>query len=136
MTRVLFDVNVLLDVLGNRPPYAEDSAKALGLAEASLVRGIVAAHTMTTLHYLLERDLGATRTRKVMADVLRIVTVATVNDERVRYALALGWRDFEDALQAVCAEGENCDYLVTRDKVGFKKATTRVVTPGELLALL
>jgi len=91
---------------------------------------------MTTLHYLLEGDLGTARTRKVMADLLRVVGVASVDDARIRHALALGWRDFEDALQSVCAEQENCDYLVTRDKVGFKKATTRVVTPGELLALL
>jgi predicted nucleic acid-binding protein len=136
MTRVFFDVNVILDVLANRLPFAEDSGKALGLAETRLVEGIVAAHTMTTLHYLLERDLGTARTRKVLADLLRVVGVASVDDARIRHALALGWRDFEDALQSVCAEQENCDYLVTRDKVGFKKATTRVVTPGELLALL
>ncbi|MHB1193838.1 MAG: PIN domain-containing protein [Longimicrobiales bacterium] len=136
MTRVFFDVNVILDVLADRLPFAEDSGKALGLAETRFVEGIVAAHTMTTLHYLLERDLGTARTRKVLADLLRVVGVASVDDARIRHALALGWRDFEDALQSVCAEQENCDYLVTRDKVGFKKATTRVVTPGELLALL
>jgi predicted nucleic acid-binding protein len=136
MTRVFFDVNVILDVLANRLPFAEDSGKALGLAETRLVEGIVAAHTMTTLHYLLERDLGTARTRKVLGDLLRVVGVASVDDARIRHALALGWRDFEDALQSVCAEQENCDYLVTRDKVGFKKATTHVVTPGELLALL
>jgi len=136
MKRALFDVNVILDVLGDRTPFAEDSARALGLAEASLIEALVAAHTITTLHYLLERELGAARTRRVLADLLRIVEVAPVDDERIRHALALGWRDFEGALQAVCAEKEDCDFLVTRDKAGFKKATTRVVAPGELFALL
>ena len=136
MTRALFDVNVVLDVLANRVPHVDDSAKALGLAETGLLEGVVAAHTLTTLHYLLERDLGAVRARRVLADLLRVVRVAAVDEGRIRQALALGWRDFEDALQAVCAEGEECEYLVTRDKAGFKKAAIRVVTPGELLALL
>jgi len=136
MTRVLFDVNVVLDVLANRAPFAEDSAKALGLAEAGLVTGLVAAHTITTLHYLLERDLGSQRTRKVLGDLLRIVEVAPVDGERIRHALALGWRDFEDAVQASCAENEECDFLVTRDKAGFKKAIVRIAGPGELLALV
>jgi len=136
MTRVLFDVNVVLDVLANRAPFAEDSAKALGLAEAGLVAGLVAAHTITTLHYLLERDLGPQRTRKVLGDLLRIVEIAPVDGERIRHALALGWRDFEDAVQASCAENEECDFLVTRDKAGFKKAIVRIAGPGELLALV
>ena len=136
MTRVLFDVDVVLDVLANRLPFAEHSSKALALAEAGVITGLIAAHTVTTLHYLLRRDLGSSRTKTILGDLLRVVDVAPVDDERIRLALAMGWRDFEDAVQAACAEKAECDFLVTRNKNDFKKATTPVVEPAELLALI
>ena len=48
----------------------------------------------------------------------------------------MNWTDFEDAVQAACAEKAEVDYLVTRDKTGFKKSAVRPVTPSELLALI
>ena len=53
-----------------------------------------------------------------------------------RHALGLNWTDFEDAIQAACAEKAEMDYLVTRDKTGFKKSAVKPVTPSELLALI
>lgn len=59
-----------------------------------------------------------------------------IDDDRLRHALALNWTDFEDALQAACAEKTGVDFLVTRDKKGFKKSAVHPVTPAELLALI
>ena len=50
--------------------------------------------------------------------------------------LALNWTDFEDAVQAACAEKAEADYLVTRDKKGFRRSPVKTVTPAELLALI
>jgi predicted nucleic acid-binding protein len=136
MTQVLYDVNVVLDVLGNREPHAEASSAALGLAEAGKVEGVIAAHTVTTLHYLLERELGRAAARRALSALLGFLTVEAVDGARLRQALAMGWKDFEDAVQAACAETAGVDYLVTRDAKGFKTAATRTVTPAELVALI
>ena len=136
MTRVLLDINVILDVLADREPFSEDAAAVLGQIELGNIEGFLAAHTVTTLHFLLAKHLGKARTRKVLTDLLRIVNLAPVDEDQIRHALAANWADFEDAVQAACAEGVGADYLATRNKRDFRKSAVHPLTPAELLALL
>lgn len=136
MTRVLVDINVVLDVLADREPFAEASARVLGEVETGNVDGCLAAHTVTTLHFLLARYLGKARTRRVVTDLLNLVEVVPVDEDRLRHALAADWADFEDAVQAACAEKAEADYLVTRNRADFRKSAVKAVTPAELLAVL
>jgi predicted nucleic acid-binding protein len=136
VTRILLDVNVVLDVLADREPFAEDAAAVLAEVEAGNLQGYLAAHTVTTLHFLLVRHLGQARARRALSDLLRLVELVPVDEDRIRHALAADWPDFEDAVQAACAEKAGVDYLVTRNKRDFKKSAIRAVTPAELLALL
>ncbi len=136
MTRVLLDINVVIDVLTNRPPFADDAAALLALVERKEVEGLIAAHTVTTLHYLLSKHLGKAQARRILSDLLHILRVVSVDEDRLRHALALNWPDFEDAVQAACADTADADCLITRDKKGFKKAPVKTLTPAEFLALL
>ncbi len=136
MKRILLDVNVVLDVLADRKPFAEEAAALFGVIETGAVHGFVASHAVTTLHYLLASHLGKAKTRRVLMDLLQLLRVVEVDEDRLRHALGLNWTDFEDAVQAACAEKAEVDYLVTRDKTGFKKSAVRPVTPSELLALI
>ncbi len=136
MTRILLDIDVILDVLADREPFVDDAEAVLRQVEARALEGLVAAHTITTLPLLLARHLGKAKVRKVLTDLLHVVTVVPVDEDRIRHALALNWNDFENAVQAACAENAEADYLVTRDKRGFKKSAVKVVTPAELLALV
>lgn len=136
MTRVLIDVNVILDVLADREPFADDAAAVLGEVEVGNLEGYLAAHTITTLHFLLTKHLGKARARRALSDLLNLVDLVPVDEDRIRHALAANWADFEDAVQAACAEKEGVDYLVTRNKRDFRKSAIKAVTPAELLALL
>ncbi len=136
MIKVLLDINVVLDVLASREPFADDAEAVLRLVEGRKIEGLVAAHSITTLQFLLAKHMGKAKTRRVLTDLLHLVRVVAVDEDRVRHALALNWTDFEDAVQAASAEAAEADYLVTRDKKGFKKAPVKVVTPAELLALI
>lgn len=136
MTRVLVDINVVLDVLADREPFAEEAAAVLGQIESGAIEGLLAAHTITTLHFLLTRHSGKARTRRVLTDLLQILELVPVDEGRIRHALAANWADFEDAVQAACAEKAEADYLVTRNKRDFRKSAVTTVTPAELLALL
>lgn len=40
----------------------------------------------------------------------------------------MGWRDFEDAVQAVCAAKAGADYIVTQDLHGFQAASVPAQT--------
>lgn len=136
MTRVLIDVNVVLDVLAEREPFVSDSQAVLQLVEARALEGVLAAHSVTTLHYPLGKHLTKARARKTLEDLLHILGVVAVDEDRLRHALAMNWKDFEDAVQAACAEKAEADFLVTRDKRGFRRSVVRPVTPAELVALV
>jgi predicted nucleic acid-binding protein len=133
---VLFDINVVLDHLADRAPFSDAAAAALQLVAEGRFEGHIAAHTVTTLHFLLRRTLSRAATRRVLTDLLQLLTVVAIDGHALRHALALDWPDFEDAVQAACAEEAGADFIVTRDKKGFRRSPVQSVTPGELLALV
>jgi hypothetical protein len=67
---------------------------------------------------------------------MKLVDVVAVDHDRLLQALAMNWKDFEDAVQAACAEKVVADYLVTRNPSDFTGSSLDVVTPTELVATL
>lgn len=134
--KLFIDTNVVLDVLAQREPWFDDSARLLAHVEQGGATGHIAAHTLTTLHYLLARHLGQGKTAAVLIDLTAMLRVEPVDHGVLQQALALGWRDFEDAVQAVTAAQCQADYLVTRNPRDFKQSLIPVITPAEFLALL
>jgi predicted nucleic acid-binding protein len=134
--RLFIDTNVVLDVLAKRDPWFGDAARVLAHVEQGRASGHIAAHTLTTLHYLLTRHLGQGKTAAVLIDLTTLLRVEPVDHEVLQQALALGWRDFEDAVQAVAAARSRADYLVTRNPRDFRQSLVPVITPPELLTLL
>ncbi len=133
--KLFLDTNVVLDVLAQREPWFGDSASVLAHIEQGGASGHIAAHTVTTLHYLLARHLGQKKTAVVLLDLTALLHVEPVDHEVLQQALALGWRDFEDAVQAVAAAQCQADYLVTRNPRDFRQSPIPAITPTEWRAL-
>ena len=136
MTRVLLDVNVVLDVLLDRKPFAEDSAAVWSAVELGRAKGLLSAHAVTTLHYLNSRAVGPRAARETTDALLSVFDVAAVDGRVLDAALALGWTDFEDAVTAAAARRAKCDAIVTRNPRDFKGAHVRVLAPAEAAAWL
>ncbi|MGA7304704.1 MAG: PIN domain-containing protein [Rhodothermales bacterium] len=134
--KLFVDTNVILDVLANREPFSKDAASVLSAIERGDAKGLIAAHTVTTLFYLLQRSLGTRKAKRAIGDLLKLFEVVPVDHDRLLQALAMNWRDFEDAVQAACAAKAEVDYFVTRNPTDFPGSDLDVVTPGEVLALL
>lgn len=134
--RALLDVNVILDVLQQRLPFYDDSAAVLAAAEAGRFSGLVAAHGVTTLFYLLARYGSADQARVITLELLSVLDVAAVDGHVLEQALALPYRDLEDAVQMAAARQAGADYLVTRDRAGYAAGPLPALAPAEFLALL
>jgi predicted nucleic acid-binding protein len=134
--RLFLDTNVVLDVLADRKPYADDAAFVLSAIERGDAEGFIAAHTATTIFYLLQRDVGQRRANRALTDVLKLLEVVPVDHDRLLHAMAMRWKDFEDAVQAACAVEAEVDYFVTRNTSDFAKSDLDVITPAELVAIL
>ena len=129
MKRVLYDTNVLLDVLLKREPHFAASAVALDAVGKSKVEGYIAGHAVTTLAYLLQRQLGSAKGRTVLADLLSKMRVAPVTDAAVRRALVGPFSDFEDAVSHAVAQEVGVSVIVTRNVRDFAKGSIPAVLP-------
>jgi predicted nucleic acid-binding protein len=133
---LLFDVNVVLDFLLERPPFAEAAQALWAAAERKQVAAFIPAHGVTTVFYLATRQRDARFARRVTQDLLSVSAVAAVDGTVLRRALTLPTQDFEDAVCLAAAEAAGCGMLVTRDPAGYRGAALPVVDPGTALALL
>ena len=136
MKRILVDVNVILDVLLERRPYADASAAVWAAVEKGRIEGLLSAHALTTIHYLVRKEKGAAGTKRILSDILRVFGVAAVDGAVIQEALQLPCSDFEDAVTAAAARGAGCASVVTRDPKGFRGSPVQALTPEMAIQLL
>jgi predicted nucleic acid-binding protein len=134
--KLLVDTNVLLDVILERIGLKDDSAKVLDAIEDGRAEGFVASHAVTTIHYITAHANGRAAAATAIADVLQLCKVVPLGEADFHRALALGLRDFEDAVQVAAALHIGADYLVSRNERDFKGAPVTVRSPATVSLLL
>jgi predicted nucleic acid-binding protein len=133
---ILFDTNVVLDVLLDREPFADDAAFLLSKVEQNQIIGYVCATTVTTIHYLIAKALGPAEAVRHIQSLLSLLSIAPVNRGVLEQALTASFTDFEDAVLHAAACHAGVQSIVTRNVRDFHKATLPVFTPAELINAL
>jgi hypothetical protein len=133
---VVFDLNIILDVLQERKDFYSFSARLLAGAETGAIQGLLVAHSVTTLFYLISKDKSPEQARVTLTSLLQFLKIAPVGQETIEQALNLPYRDFEDAVQMIAALQVRADYLLTRNVRDYQPAPMEVVQPVDLLAAL
>jgi predicted nucleic acid-binding protein len=134
--RVLFDTNVVLDVLLARPPHAAPSIELFDRVARRELDGLLAATTITTIFYLAAKAAGAAQAKRHVNTLLGLFEIAAVGRAPLADALTLGFADYEDAVLHEAARHASATAIVTRDPKGFSAAKLTVYSPAELLRLL
>ena len=116
---------ILLNRLG------QDSGLGTGFSE-----GFLAAHVVTTIHYLLRKEMGNIKARRIVSAILSVLGVATVDAAVVQEALRLPLTDFEYAVTAAAARLTGCECIVTRDPKRFRGSLVRALPPEAVIPLL
>ena len=132
--KLLLNVDVVLDVLLERQPYAEPAAGLWTLVERGQAEGFLAAHGLAAIHQLAARHRDTKYARQVLQDLVTVFQVAAVDWAVTRRALALAWRDFDNAVCAAAAEACGCDAIVTRSPEDFPTSSVRAIDPATALA--
>ncbi len=112
--KVLFDTNVILDVLLKREPHAEVAIKLLSAVENKFIQGYLCATTVTTIDYLLAKTIGKQLAKEHITSLLSLFLIAEVNDKTLKAALDSDFNDFEDAVLYYAGHNVNIDCVVTR----------------------
>lgn len=134
--KILFDTNILLDLLMDRRPYSEAAVELFSKVESGAVIGYLCGTTITTVYYLAAKAVGATRAREETGKLLSLFEVAPVNRYVLEAALIPDFKDFEDAVihEAACHVG--VDVIVTRNQKDFKKSKIMVYSSEEMVKIL
>ncbi|MCC5644657.1 PIN domain-containing protein [Nostoc sp. CHAB 5784] len=133
---MLFDSDVLLDILAQRQPFIVASARALNTVMQNQVQGYVSGHAVTNIFYILRRQVGNEVARELLAKLLQHLQVASVTDEVIRQALNSSIKDFEDAVTSTAALTAGLEIIVTRNTPDFVASLVPAMLPDEFLTTL
>lgn len=134
--KVLFDTNVILDVLLDRQPFSEEASILLSKVEQSEIIGFACATTITTIHYLATKTLGPDAATRHIQSLLSLFAIAPVNRVVLENAFASKFKDFEDGVLHEAALHAGAEYIVTRNIADFKSTKLPVYEPKEFLNAL
>ena len=133
--RVLFDTNVLMDVLLERQPFVHESAKVMDQVVGGAVTGLIGATTVTTIFYLASREIGAKEAMRHIQKLMTIYEVASVTCSVLDAAITSNSLDFEDAVLAEAAHQAGAQAIIARNLKDFAQSPVRAYTPRQWLAM-
>ena len=134
--KVLFDTNVVLDVLLDRKQFIALSASLVSSVETNNIEGYLCATTVTTIDYLVAKTHGRKVAKACIQKLLSIFKIAKVDQEVLSLSVESEFTDFEDAVQYYSGHQVEVDSIVTRNINDYKKASCPVYSPSELWGII
>lgn len=134
--KVLFDTNVILDVLLDRKEFVELSAGLVSLVETNGIEGYLCATTITTIDYLVTKTHNRKVAKSSIQKLLSLFKIAKVDHEVLSLSIKSEFTDFEDAVQCYSGQLVEVDCIVTRNTNDYKKANYPVYSPSELWGII
>ena len=134
MKKVFIDTNVLLDLLLERDPWANDAAILFSMADRKELELLCCSLSFSTAVYLMQR-FNYTRNEivKKLSIVKSICSITTVNDAVINRMLQSDFNDLEDAIQYYSALAFGAEAIVTRNTKDYSDARIPVLSPQEFL---
>ena len=132
--RVLFDTNIVLDVLLARKPFVHAATELFGLIERARFHGLLCATTITTVDYLLMQSMPRTNAHQALRKLLELFEIAPVNRAVLEEALKSKITDFEDAVLDQAGRFAGAEIIVTRNQKDFRHSLLRILGPDEFLS--
>ena len=134
--KILFDTNIILDILLDREPFSGLAVKLISQVEKKEIKGFLGATTITTIYYLASKVAGKKKADREINKLLSIFQIASVNKSVLEEAIKAKFKDFEDAVLHEAAKQVEVQGIVTRNGKDFKKATLSIYSPEELYDML
>jgi predicted nucleic acid-binding protein len=134
--KLLFDTNVVLDVLLYRQPWVQTAQKLWAANDQQLLRGHLTATTITDIFYIARRQQNYDKAIQAVDICLKAFAIVPVERQTLLTALQLPGKDFEDNVQIACVQAAMLDGIVTRNPKDFKSASIAVFSMEDILAEL
>jgi predicted nucleic acid-binding protein len=136
MKKVFVDTNIIIDILGQRINFYENSQDFFTYALDNKIELYVSTLSFTNTHYILSEQMKFSKVRNTLRKFKTLVKVASFNDKILELSLGDEFKDFEDGIQYFIALENSCEVIVTRNKKDFKKSQIPVLSPKEFLSII
>ena len=104
------------------------------MVENREIEGYLCATSVTTLHYLVGRQINKIEADEIIEKLLTLFEVAPVTKQVLHDACLNNGSDYEDSVIYTSAYDASINIIVSRDKKGFKESQVSTLTPKEFLA--
>jgi predicted nucleic acid-binding protein len=133
MIKVFLDTNILVDLIADRKPFSKHAIEIFKSAEERKTELFTSSHSIATAHYLLKKYVEEKDLRDILSNLMEFLDVIPVDLDVLKKGLRSNHKDFEDAIQIICASSiTGIDFIVTRNTKDFKTSNIAVLTPDEL----
>jgi predicted nucleic acid-binding protein len=132
--KALVDTNVVLDVLLNQIPFSVNSKAIFDLAEDKRITGYISASSITDIFYIANKKI---KDREIVYQAIEtldaLFLIVPVTKSTITEALALRWKDFEDAVQFIVAKENGIEYIITRNEADYKTSDIPCKSPMDFI---
>jgi predicted nucleic acid-binding protein len=133
--RILLDTNVLIDFYTQRTP--DNSARKFMVASIfGDIEVWASAKSFTDIFYIISKHADSSKVQDAFLESFEWLNICSVTGADLSSAAKQKWPDFEDCLVAECAAKIDAEYIVTRDKTGFRESATPPISPTDFFTTL
>ena len=132
--KLFLDTNIIIDLLADRKPFSNSAYIIFREAKLNKWKLFTSSNSIITTFYILEKQLNSNDANKAIETILKRLEIQDLTKKELFLALKSRTEDLEDASQIECANRiGKIDFIITRDKKGFKHSLIEVLLPNELL---
>jgi len=133
MKKIFLDTNVVIDFLIDRKPFSHEATILFEYSRRGKLKLYVSSLSISNIHYIISQLETKKKAITLVHRLLPLIEILPVGRKIVEKAAISKFKDFEDALQNYCAEGDHQTVIVTRNIKDFKQSKLSIQTPKEFL---
>ena len=140
--KVFIDANVILDLFEESRVFHKYSVEVMNkLLSNEEIELFITSDMISNIFYILNSryKYGFDNTLLVIEKISNIYTIHSVSYDDIKDSLEICkkhlFKDYEDALQYICALNEECSLIITNNPKDFKNSSIDIATTKELSRL-
>lgn len=128
---IFVDANVLLDFFLRREPFAQEAFQLFSMAHKREIKMAISSLSVSHCFYFIQKNLSTKHAYQALEKVNQLFAIKATAATHVQKAMELQWEDFEDGLQYAIAKEYGAEFIISRDKTGFKNSDIPIYSPKE-----
>jgi predicted nucleic acid-binding protein len=133
ITKIFIDSDVILDLLAQRAPYYDYSAKIFTLVHKKKIEVFTTAVVLSNVFYILRKINGRDNAKKQLKALRLLIRILPISEPIVDMTLNSKFNDFEDGLQYFTAKDSDIQAIITRNVKDYKEKDLIIQTPEEYI---